>query len=1104
MAFVHRPKHFTAKKGSALKFGDRITHDPTHNCLTCVRWSACMDPNKGYNYRCSRHGEASLDGSSADEPRKFFAPETPELIVPGVGEMSFEEEMRIDEMIAAAIEENSPLPPDIKINDRDIPLAPNFMTWLLSDKFTGGDVKPFARQIYVGSLAFGEVCTRCTDMDWFERMRVDCSLSRMQERVEFLVHGKCKRCGTNRGELVEEGEMLDFNELVLICGQRSTKTSTVNQMDCYNTHRWLKLPSPAKVYRQLPQQVFTSTYTAKTFGQVRANVWEPFLNIVNNSPWFKNYNKFLAKRGQELGEELAVISEIFVRYRHRNLHISPASPSGPTMRGRTRFTAFIDEISYMPLKTAGGKESAAANAKDVHTVLKNSLKTLRIAHKVRFREGYYDIPKAMMYDVSSPLTINDYGMVLLRMSKVSQEMLGLKYKTWEFNPTLPESEFADDFRTKPVEAARDYACEPPLGQSTWLSDIETVSKAFHGKPNMYTVEHQVKRTRTRKRVTTAVLHKKMEPEVNWGCVLSLDIGSTNNCFAAETRVITRQGTKPIAKLVGKPVELLTSDSKWVQADVKSFGQGKLYEVHLSLHGATKTIRATSNHRWFAYNKSGGLVEITTNELKKGYKLQSNLPPAVHSGLKIDPVGVEHGAVFGDGTKAYTKNTAYSRAYLVGKKAEFLMPYFEHYKSRGKYWGHREGTTDYNAVTYVANLPLHYKDIPGLHNTDEYLLGFLSGYISTDGHVDKRGCVMLNSSDKKGLQRVRSIATRLGIPTSAIHRRWIEDPAWGGKPHFVYKLSFLKGYFPSRLLLNPEHKERLDKYTRDHVDLDCFAHTKWKVEAVVKTNQVEEVYCAVVPGTHSFTLEDYILTGNSFAFAVSTIDNDFDLQAYLDQDSDAEETTVGLIPIKVLFVGEVIPRQGAPISQSLMYRDILSTLCEDLPIRLVISDRWQNKKMVQDLEEEFGCEYVEFTLRWDDFENFKQALYDNEVELPRLKANMNDIVATTLDEYPHMFEGKPLEHLAYQFITVQEARGNTVIKGDATDDMFRCIALAHAACQDKEMLDALLEGDDEMAAQQPALGVVVSNSTRNTSVINAALTPRGQEAPVAMFYKKAGR
>jgi DNA primase len=38
---------------------------------------------------------------------------------------------------------------------------------------------------------------------------------------------------------------------------------------------------------------------------------------------------------------------------------------------------------------------------------------------------------------------------------------------------------------------------------------------------------------------------------------------------------------------------------------------------------------------------------------------------------------------------------------------------------------------------------------------------------------------------------------------------------------------------------------------------------WDVSAAEPTDRIEEVYCAVVPGSHAFTLEDHILTGNCF-------------------------------------------------------------------------------------------------------------------------------------------------------------------------------------------------------------------------------------------------
>lgn len=772
MVAIHRPKQQRAVQNSAYRLGEPVTHDMQMNCLSCVRWSFCKDPKRGFNYRCSRYNENSIDTTSVEDTKlkDWLKTDLSDLETLDVIQDS-EADQRIDEIISQAIAENSPIPPDIKLKDREIPLAKNFHEWLIDERFTGGGMPPFARQIYVGSLLFAEHCPRCSDIYWFDHMKVDVSLSKLQSKVVFLEHGVCPECQVTRGELVDNGELADPFDLVLIAGQRSSKTSSINLMDTYNTHRYLKLPNPARIYRQLPQQVFTSTYTSNTFGQVRQNLWEPFLNIVNGSNWYNNYHKFLMRRGQELGEELFTIADIYVRYRHRNLFLSPASPNGQTMRGRTRYAAIIDEVSHMPLQRAGGKDAVRANAKDTYTALRNSLDTLIQAYQKRFAEGYFDLPKPLMYNASSPATLNDYGMTLLRMSKASKSMLGLKYPTWKFNPNLPRSFFDDHFRVKPVEAARDFGCEPPLGQATWMTDTETIASAFGDRRNAYDIKTYTRRSKSRKLVTAANLIKRYNPNLRWGCLLTLDVGAVNN---------------------------------------------------------------------------------------------------------------------------------------------------------------------------------------------------------------------------------------------------------------------------------------------------------------------------------------------SFAFAVSTIPNDFELEDYLEEDPDAEESETVLVPIKTLFVGEVIPTQDAEISQTLLYSDVLGKLCEDLPIIAVASDRWQNKKIVQDLEDRFEIDYYEWRLGWEDFENFRAGMFDQQIELPKLNGDLSDIMGTTLEDYPNMFRNKPIEHLAYQFLTVQEVRGKSVVKGDATDDMFRCVALAHSVMQDVEILEDFIV-EEEMPERQGNLGLVYSRSkAAGIAVGNRTLTPSGTASPVAMTYKGVKR
>jgi hypothetical protein len=776
-------------KPHASRLGDMVSHDHKMNCLTCLRWSVCRDINKSYSYRCSRYNE-SVDGPESIED--LFATSKPLQHEASVTDFDPSQSEKIENELEAIIEEainsNSPIPPDIKLNDIEIPLADNFYQWLMDDRFTGGGMTPFPRQVYVGAKLFADICPRCSDMDWLEnKLKVDTSLSRLEDKVTFLVKGKCPTCKGRRRKFIAKGLVEDYKTLTLIVGQRGTKTSSMLLCETYNLHRYLKSSSPTKMFGVQPTQLIMSTYTATTFQQVRENVWEPYMNIVTGSPWFSNYNKFLVKRGQELSEELAVISEIFVRYRHRNLLVAPAGPSKRTMRGRTRFSAFIDEISWLPMNKVNGKESERGNAKETYTALRNSLRTLFSSYDRLMEDGYDDIPKPLMLTASSPATINDWGMKLYRDSLSEKTMLGLKYATWEFNPLLKRKDFDPEYRTNPVEAARDFGCLPPIGNSTWMKDINTVAKAFADKrKNAYVVEGYKRKSKTGKNRTHAIVNLKTALKPKFGCLLTLDIGIVNN---------------------------------------------------------------------------------------------------------------------------------------------------------------------------------------------------------------------------------------------------------------------------------------------------------------------------------------------SLAFAVSTVPEDFELEEYIERmgvDEDGESTrpeevdddAPTSVPVKVLFSGEIIPYDDCPISLTGFYREVLCKICADYNIVGVASDRWQHLNIVQNLESDFEIPYYEKRLMWDDFVSLKEAFYDNEIMLPKLETDMEKILATTLDNYPDMFRGRPLDHLAYQILTVQEAKGNTVIKGDATDDMFRCIALAHSMLQDVDFLeDVLVESKEETL--EPLLtgpvGIRVTMGNSGSKGITAGgvslHVPKGQESAVAMVRSR---
>lgn len=355
-----------------------------------------------------------------------------------------------------------------------------------------------------------------------------------------------------------------------IINHNSGKTSTAILWDSYNLHRMLKLPSPQGVFSTLDTQVFTYTYTALTFNQAVSNVWNPYMNTIRNLPWFKNYHSFLRRKGNQLGEELFHLGEHMIRYRHRNLILNPAGPSKRNMRGASRVTGLVDEAGYFLLSLKSGKgDPERLDALGVFTALNNSLFTLKSSHRRKIEEGYDDLPKPMMYAISSPSAYNDFIMTSYRLYRNSTEFFAYKAKTWNFNPLIKKSDLAEDFRTKPVEAARDYECNPPIGESLFINQTKSLEPAFTYGPNKIVTSTSKAKSKSGVNMTSAEVHIKTNKFPTYGTVLCIDLGLVNNSLSFS--------------IVGLPDEyeedLLPEDRGTVLTPVQVFAVGEVIPLN---------------------------------------------------------------------------------------------------------------------------------------------------------------------------------------------------------------------------------------------------------------------------------------------------------------------------------------------------------------------------------------------------------------------------------------------------------------------------------------------------------------------------------------------
>jgi DNA primase len=295
-----------------------------------------------------------------------------------------------------------------------------------------------------------------------------------------------------------------------------------------------------------------------------------------------------------------------------------------------------------------------------------------------------------------------------------------------------------------------------------------------------------------------------------------------HCLAGETRVLTDEGAIPIRELAGRTARVLTSSARgaanWVEAPFSSFGVQPLMKITLGRNGRVKELFATDEHRWFvkAGAKRTSRRERLTKDLRPGDRLVSAYPRTrvKNSASRPSPFGIARGFTFGDGGRD-----------AHGSYAQFC------------------GAKDKD-------------ERPPLDESASYLYGWLAGYFAADGCVAEDGDATLASADMKNLLYVEQLCARLGIGTYEIatQRRRGIGQAQGSDLH---SLRLMTSDLTEHFFLIDGHRERYLANPK------AYERRGWVVKSVETTDRLEEVFCAVVEGTHTFALEGNILTGNCF-------------------------------------------------------------------------------------------------------------------------------------------------------------------------------------------------------------------------------------------------
>lgn len=406
------------------------------NCILCSLFVSCKDIKKSHKHVCGEYQpynkkkiEKALASPKIEGNKKKNSKiDNGEAITAEKQKSDFSEfnnaAFNFENLVNETIENETrnPIAPDIRIDDRDLPMAKNFLEFC-SPKFL--NYKAWPKQIEIGSHLFAEICPKCSDMDYANDIPKKDTRKQIKNHVVFLEYGVCPECNSRRSKMFKRGQLKVPNELVGLAGQRAAKTTTSVALAAYITHRALKLQNAPLAYGQLESTTLHGVMAALTAQQAAQNIWQPFVNLLQDSPWYTEYFKLMNYYSNKYGEEIYKFKDTFLHFRSRRLLIYPRGPDKKTMRGRTGLFCILDELGWFD--SDASKNKIKDNADEVYTALNNSLRTIKSAARKVLRKGVDSIVQPCMISISSPSNKKDMICRLVEKAKDSDTMHWFHY-----------------------------------------------------------------------------------------------------------------------------------------------------------------------------------------------------------------------------------------------------------------------------------------------------------------------------------------------------------------------------------------------------------------------------------------------------------------------------------------------------------------------------------------------------------------------------------------------------------------------------------------------------------------------------------------------------
>lgn len=1088
------------------------------SCLDCSSYIVCTDPKKNHAYSCKKFETKNRDFDifSMDFGEEDHASPPSTVLTE-----SFFSDFDVSKMLEEFLSSDMAVPVDLKVDDRDMWKAPNFASFALDKR--GLEVKPYTKQLILATVLFSEWCPYCSDNDWLHnRAKVDDPLSEFMDRVVLLENGVCPKCQEKRSDMLLTKDLPSYEELAAVIGQRGGKCISSNSV-IPTENGFLEIGEICGEDRhygfsEFEMQVLvgdtgklakaTKFYRERQENLVSIRLKNGFvLSGTKNHPILTNKDFVVlgdistghyvpVYYGQEIwGDSIPNFTDIPIdnlskHYPEGEISEEIAKAIGFLMTGKTR-TLFQGVMGLDPRVTS--KETSIP-------------KCIRMAPAnlvLAFLQGLFDGDGGI--DDEEGITYTSLSRRLIDQVSSILNNIGIHHKivvkkTWATNDADKQVVkdgyvihirgfeplntfknrigFSDDRKRDSLDRVlnKQAKIDMPMWYDKcpdWMKDdflefIDYLKSQLNLFNQRIGAEGWSKLKRLR--ASNVALTKK---KLLYYCEPLLqefrELLTEQQILKAEYFVRYARGNMYYSPVVSVYID----DEPRESFDFTVPGYHRFMSNGIVSHNSALVVMLAAylQHRMLKLQRPNEVYGVLRQNIFTGtfvavtqQQAVTNLWEPFHNLIGDSSWYKEYHALltyygekygeelfkFKDTFIAYRHRSIAVRAKGPDKrKLRGETRFFYALDELGWFDNNRDSTK----IT-LNGTEIH----KALSNSLRTIRSECKRLVEQGYNDIPSGYALNISSPSSARDKIIELYNASKASTNIYG---VKMPTWEFNPKVT------REDLEDEFRTNPIEAERDYGANPPLTDSPfigsfaivepCFRNGRNSLKMKYARKKMRDgslsrfaIIDSVRNINHNTVLAlDAGHTNNSFAFAVGHLEND--------------------VP-RIDVVGEIPPLVGIPVNYSRVFDEVLIPLVETLNVQVMATDRWQNIKILHDIENSHGIHTKQYSLKYNDMWMFRQLLLDGEVLLPRTTQKIEEALQYDYDRYPFCFQDDPMSHLMVQMITVKDT-GNQVIKGDnMTDDILRAVMLAVTVMGMEEYQQILME-----VRERPRASLGVSGS-----------------------------